>query len=274
MTDPSASNAPFGWRDALARERGPVRIATSLGAVGLAVVFGLLFVDSDPLLPLATLSPLAGIILIWLSVAAARESADPHDALARWALSVVHPAFILACGCAAAAAATRPGQPSPTPPGPRQRGSSYSRSRAPTPPGRAGRAPRRRFAGSRSLASPWPRADRSRAACRRGPTTRRCTRAGSESSSPSRTPRSDCSRRPRSYPPRTSRGASREDPGPGASILALMWTWTLGWIHNTDVRPRGTRPSCSSLRYCSRRSSPRAPEPANTPSAARWAPPR
>ena len=85
-----------------------MRIATSLGAAGLAVVFGLLFVDSNPLLPLATLSPLAGIVLIWLSVAAAREPADPHDALARWALSVVHPAFILACGCAAAAATDVP----------------------------------------------------------------------------------------------------------------------------------------------------------------------
>ena len=41
MTESSESNPSFGWRDALARERAPVRIATSLGAVGLAVVFGL-----------------------------------------------------------------------------------------------------------------------------------------------------------------------------------------------------------------------------------------
>ena len=104
MTESSGINTPFGWRDALARERGPVRVATSLGATVLAVVFGMLFVDTTPLLPLAMLSPLAGIILIWLSVAAAREAGDPHDALARWAISVVHPGFVLACGCAAAVA--------------------------------------------------------------------------------------------------------------------------------------------------------------------------
>ena len=99
---------PFRWRDALARERSPVRLATSAGAVGLALVFGLLFAESNPLFPLAVLSPLAGIVLIWLSVAAAREPGAPRDALARWAIAVVHPAFVLACGAAAAAAGALP----------------------------------------------------------------------------------------------------------------------------------------------------------------------
>ena len=48
MTESSGINTPFGWRDALARERGPVRVATSLGATVLAVVFGMLFVDTTP----------------------------------------------------------------------------------------------------------------------------------------------------------------------------------------------------------------------------------
>lgn len=94
-----------GWKDALARERAPVRLATTAGAVAAAWAFGALFLDAGGWRAVAALAAPAAAIAVWLSVAGAREPAPPREALLRCLLAVVHPLSVLAIALGAAIAA-------------------------------------------------------------------------------------------------------------------------------------------------------------------------
>ncbi len=84
-----------GWKAALARERSPVRLATTAGAVGAAWAFGALFLDTGGWSAVAALAPPAAAVAAWFAVASARDRAAGGEALACYLISIAHPLGVL-----------------------------------------------------------------------------------------------------------------------------------------------------------------------------------
>ena len=85
-----------GWKDALARQRAPVRVATTAGALAATWTFGALFLDAGGWSAVAALAGPAAAVAIWLSVASARDPGPHTEALLRYLVSIAHPLAVLA----------------------------------------------------------------------------------------------------------------------------------------------------------------------------------
>ena len=90
-----------GWKDALARERAPVRMATTAGTLGVVWAFGALFLDAGGWRAVAALAGPAAAVATWLAVASAREAGPRAEALLRYLIGIVHPFAVLAIAVAA-----------------------------------------------------------------------------------------------------------------------------------------------------------------------------
>lgn len=100
---------PLEWKSALAREQAPVRVATSVGALVVAWIFGALFLDGGGLSAVSALAGPAAIAATWLAVGSARDNGPRNQTLLLFLIGIVHPfaVFIIAIGASMASGGSR-----------------------------------------------------------------------------------------------------------------------------------------------------------------------
>ena len=97
------------WKSALTRERAPVRVATSVGALIVTWIFGALFLDGGGFSAVSALAGPAAIAASWLAVASARDNGARSETLLLFLIGIIHPfaVFVIAIVASMASGGSR-----------------------------------------------------------------------------------------------------------------------------------------------------------------------